>query len=54
MSLEEAKAVIKEFVADGSACGRSKDEIREALMVATESIEQLERLLWAYLGTKLG
>ena len=53
MGIEEAKATIEDFLRDGEVCTRSKDEIREALLTATESMEQLERLLWTYMGVRM-
>jgi hypothetical protein len=53
MSIEEAKEVIKDFLRAGKDCGRSKDEIEEALRVASESMEHLERILWSYMGARM-
>lgn len=53
MTIAEAKATIGDFLRDGEGCTRSKEEIREALLTATESMEQLERLLWTYMGVRM-
>jgi len=53
MTIEDAKAVLNDFLTAGEGCTRSKDEIREALLTAMDSMEQIERLLWSYMGTKL-
>ena len=53
MTIEDAKAVLNDFLTSGEGCARTKDEIREALLTAMDSMEQLERLLWAYMGAKM-